>query len=65
MDYCYDPVNAARIAAWVNYISPVDGVRDILADDPETAALADSELMFPADDVNVHAFPPLDDEQEQ
>ncbi|HEX5615319.1 MAG TPA: spermidine/putrescine ABC transporter substrate-binding protein [Acidimicrobiia bacterium] len=65
MDYCYDPENAARIAAWVNYISPVDGVREILATDPETAALAESELMFPADDVNVTAFPPLDDEQEQ
>jgi spermidine/putrescine transport system substrate-binding protein len=65
MDYCYDPENAARIAAWVNYIPPVDGVQEILAADPETEALAESPLMFPAADTNVTAFPPLDDEQEQ
>jgi spermidine/putrescine transport system substrate-binding protein len=64
MDYCYDPENAARIAAYVTYIPPVKGVQEILAADPETAALADSPLMFPPDDANVHTFPPLDDDEE-
>ena len=30
MDYVYDPEVAATIAAYVNYISPVKGVKEIL-----------------------------------
>ena len=30
MDYVYDPVNAAKIAAYVQFISPVKGVQDEL-----------------------------------
>jgi len=30
MNYVYDPVNMARIAAYVQYIPPVEGVGDLL-----------------------------------
>ena len=51
LDYVYDPVNAARITASVQYISPVVGVQEELAKsaDPEIAALAEDPLLFPDD----------------
>lgn len=68
MDYVYDPEVAARIAAWVGYISPVDGAREALAasSDPELAALADNELMFPSDETleALEFFGPLSEEDE-
>jgi spermidine/putrescine transport system substrate-binding protein len=65
-DFVYDPVNAARIAAYVGYISPVDGVREELAKNKDTAALADSELMFPTDEMtkNLHVFADLSEDEE-
>jgi spermidine/putrescine transport system substrate-binding protein len=60
MDYVYDPEVAAMIAAWVAYVTPVPGARDVLidqastADDVETAealsAVAESPLVFPSED---------------
>jgi spermidine/putrescine transport system substrate-binding protein len=48
LDYVYEPRVAAQIAAYVNYVSPVRGVRDVLAEtDPE---LANNQLIFPSDD---------------
>jgi spermidine/putrescine transport system substrate-binding protein len=66
MDYVYDPVNAARIAAYVGYNSPVEGVQEELRKDPETAALADSTLMFPDEATleKVHVFASLDEDEE-
>jgi spermidine/putrescine transport system substrate-binding protein len=66
MDYVYDPVNAARIAAFVGYNSPVEGVRDELRKDPETAPLADSPLMFPDEATleRTYVFASLDEDQE-
>ena len=50
MDFVYDPVNAARITAYVQYVSPVVGVRDELVKlGGDAAALADSPLLFPDD----------------
>jgi spermidine/putrescine transport system substrate-binding protein len=47
IDYVYQPQVAAQIAAEVNYVSPVRGVRDVLAEeDPE---LANNQLIFPSD----------------
>jgi spermidine/putrescine transport system substrate-binding protein len=47
IDYVYQPQIAAQIAAEVNYVSPVRGVRDVLAEsDPETA---NNQLIFPSD----------------
>ncbi len=49
MNYVYDPPVAAKICAYVNYLSPVEGVREILEkSDPE---IAENELIFPPDDV--------------
>lgn len=68
MDYVYDPVNAARIAAYVGYNSPVAGVQDELraSDDPAVAALADSALMFPDDATlgRLKVFKSLSDDEE-
>ena len=45
MDFVYDPVQAAQITAWVQFVSPVKGVREELEKiDPE---LADNTLIFP------------------
>jgi spermidine/putrescine transport system substrate-binding protein len=68
MNWVYDPVNAARIAAYVGYMSPVDGVRDILAastDDFEKS-LAENELMFPSAETlaNTDSWGRLSDEVE-
>jgi|SRR5918998_1273018 spermidine/putrescine transport system substrate-binding protein len=59
MNYVYEPEVAAVICAYVNYISPVKGVREILAKtDPE---LAENELIFPPDEVaaKLKAYPAL------
>ncbi|MEX2253922.1 MAG: spermidine/putrescine ABC transporter substrate-binding protein [Acidimicrobiia bacterium] len=49
MNYFYDIDNAARVAAYVQYISPVDGIEAALA--AEDPALAESPLIFPPEDV--------------
>jgi spermidine/putrescine transport system substrate-binding protein len=53
MDFVYDPEIAAQIAAYVNYVPPVKGAREVLKqDDPEAAS---NELIFP-DLTNAHNF---------
>jgi spermidine/putrescine transport system substrate-binding protein len=66
MNWVYEPVEAARIAAAVQYISPVEGVRQQLAKDPATAALASNALMFPdaAMQQRLHSFGPLSESEE-
>ena len=66
MNWVYEPVEAARIAAAVQYISPVVGVRQQLAKDPATAALAANELMFPdgAMQQRLHSFGALSESEE-
>jgi spermidine/putrescine transport system substrate-binding protein len=40
---------AAELAAWVNYITPVEGAREAMEDiDPE---LVDYELIFPSEEL--------------
>ena len=59
MNYVYEPEVAALICAYVNYISPVEGVKEILAKtDPK---LAKNELIFPPEDVakKLHPYPAL------
>jgi spermidine/putrescine transport system substrate-binding protein len=46
MDYFYDVANAAQVAEYVQYISPVDGIAADI--DP---AFADNPLIFPPEDV--------------
>ena len=54
MDFVYDPEQAAQITAYVQYVSPVKGVREIIAAnaDPDIAALAESPLLFPDDEMS-------------
>jgi spermidine/putrescine transport system substrate-binding protein len=55
MNYLYEPEVAARLAAYVNYFTPVKGVREILEKtDPELAA---NPLIFPPDDVEARMHP--------
>lgn len=64
IDFVYDPVIAAQIAAWVNYVTPVKGAQEVLAEtDPE---LAESPLIFPPAEVlaNVKIFKSLTEDEE-
>ncbi|HUG86308.1 MAG TPA: spermidine/putrescine ABC transporter substrate-binding protein [Euzebya sp.] len=61
MDFVYQPEVAAQIAAWVNYISPVQGAQEAMQDvDPE---LAEDELIFPSEETlsNTFEFMALDE----
>lgn len=68
IDFVYDPPIAAQIAAYVNYVTPVKGAKEVIAADadPDVAALAESPLIFPPDDVlaNVNIFKTLTEEDE-
>jgi spermidine/putrescine transport system substrate-binding protein len=58
MDYFYDPANAARLAAFIQFIPPVAGVAaELVKIDP---ALGSSPNIFPPDDVQarLHFFNP-------
>ena len=64
-NYLYDPEVAAKLAAWVNYISPVAGAKEILQEtDPE---IAENELIFPPEEVQakLKAYPALSPEDER
>jgi spermidine/putrescine transport system substrate-binding protein len=65
MNYVYEPEIAAVIAAWVNYLSPVEGTREVLErTDPE---IAGNELIFPPEDVRrrLYSYPTFSTLQEQ
>jgi spermidine/putrescine transport system substrate-binding protein len=56
MNFFYDPVVAAQVAAYVNYITPVKGTKEAITEiDP---ALAENPLIFPPPEVleNLHEF---------
>ena len=49
MNYYYQPDVAAEVAAWVNYVTPVEGAyEEAMKIDPE---LADNQLIFPDDNT--------------
>jgi spermidine/putrescine transport system ATP-binding protein len=49
MNFVYDPVQAAQITAYVQYVPPVKGVKEQLVKmGGEAAALADSPILFPS-----------------
>ena len=57
MNYVYDPVNAARITSFVQYISPVVGVREELArQGGDGVALAENPILFPDDETRRRLF---------
>jgi spermidine/putrescine transport system substrate-binding protein len=65
IDYYYEPEVAAKLAAWVNYICPVDGARQAM--EKVDASLVDNPLIFPDEQVLAETFDfmPLDDRQSQ
>ena len=79
MDWFYDPEIAAMVTDWVLYMTPVQGVQEIMqsrADDTSMsdgnreyyANLASSPLLFPPDDLeaaNLHVTPTFAPEQLQ
>jgi len=49
MNYYYEPEVAAEVAAWVNYITPVEGAKEAaIKIDPE---LAENQLIFPNEET--------------
>lgn len=65
IDYYYQPEVAAEVAAWVNYITPVEGAKEAaVAIDPD---LADNQLIFPDADTlkQAHIFRSLSTAEEQ
>jgi spermidine/putrescine transport system substrate-binding protein len=48
IDYYYEPEVAAKLAAWVNYICPVEGAREAMVKIDDT--LVDNPLIFPSEE---------------
>ena len=65
MNFVYEPEVAATIAAYVNYISPVKGVKEVL--EKKDPKLANNPLIFPPEDVaqRLHPYPALSPKDEQ
>jgi spermidine/putrescine transport system substrate-binding protein len=62
MNHYYDPEVAAELAAWVNYICPVQGAKEAMEKiDP---SLVDAPLIFPDEEfmANTFAFMSVDDD---
>jgi spermidine/putrescine transport system substrate-binding protein len=65
MNYYYDPVVAAEVAAYVQYISPVDGAKEAMAEiDP---SLVDNQWIFPSEETlaNSYVFMSLTPEEDE
>jgi spermidine/putrescine transport system substrate-binding protein len=65
MNFVYEPEVAATLAIYVNYLSPVKGVRELVEkEDPD---LADNPLVFPPDEIlkKLHPYPALSDNDER
>ncbi|WP_155057740.1 polyamine ABC transporter substrate-binding protein [Streptomyces blattellae] len=64
MDYYYEPEPAAELAAYINYVCPVDGVKPYLAKIDESAA--DNPLIIPDREMAAksHAFRSLSSKEE-
>ncbi|MYX29582.1 extracellular solute-binding protein [Streptomyces sp. SID8381] len=64
IDFYYQPEQAAALAAYVNYVSPVDGVKPYLA--KIDASAADNPLIVPTKDTAArsHSFRALGEKEE-
>ncbi|WP_022884201.1 ABC transporter substrate-binding protein [Glaciibacter superstes] len=65
INYYYEPEVAAEVAAWVNFITPVEGAKEAaMAIDPE---LAENQLIFPNAETlaQAHVFRALTGAEEQ
>lgn len=67
MNYVYQPEVQAKITEYVNYVSPVKGVKEIL--EKQDPAIANNELIFPSEEFTKNCFaqvsPPGDEAQVQ
>lgn len=65
IDFYYDPKNAAQLAAWVNYICPVEGAREEMEKIDDS--LVDNRLIFPTEEelADTFDFMALDERQNQ
>jgi len=54
MDYYYEPEVAATLAAWVNYICPVEGAREAMEKIDDS--LVDNDLIFPSEEFLAQTF---------
>ena len=55
MNFVYEPEIAAKLAIYVNYLSPVKGIREIVEkEDPD---IANNPLIFPPDEITGQAAP--------
>ena len=57
IDFVYDVPNAARLAAWIYYISPVKGAGEEIAKTDEE--LAANELLFPPAEIAAKMYPQM------
>lgn len=65
MNYVYEPKNQAQIEAYVNYVSPVSGTKEILLkQDPD---IANNQLIFPDEEftADCDSAPVIKGEEEQ
>ncbi|MCL2090555.1 MAG: spermidine/putrescine ABC transporter substrate-binding protein [Micrococcales bacterium] len=64
IDFYYDPHVAATVAAWVNYITPVVGAQEAMADIDEE--LVENETIFPTKETlaRTTVFRPLDEAED-
>jgi spermidine/putrescine transport system substrate-binding protein len=65
MNYVYEPEVAATLAIYVNYLSPVKGIQEIVEKtEPE---IANNPLIFPSDEIRakLHPYPALSDTDER
>ena len=74
MDWFYRPEIAVQVTDWVLYMTPVDGVQDLMRTKAEESkggtaryyeTLAESPLLFPPEDpleANLHQYPAFDGE---
>ena len=64
MNYYYDPMVAAKVAAYVQYVCPVKGAREAMAS--VDAALVDNPWIFPSEDMlkNSYVFMTLTEQQD-
>jgi len=69
MNWYYMPENAARLTAYIQYVSPVKGTKEVIAanSDPAVAALASDPFIFPDATVSaeLHVFGALSEADEK
>ena len=64
MDFYYQPEVAARVAEWVNYITPVPDARAIIAGQFGDQSVAGSPLVFPTPDITARDYRVFKDKDE-